>query len=146
MSSITRLLSGYHSHPSCKITAWISSHMGIMKWEYKQPWKGSKADRDHSLTSFNLFWSKIKKKKKCGVWSIKSCTIIKTNLWRMYTLEVVKRAHHRGVEEIKSLLSQFRLIPRHSRVICFNSSIKPENPKVYLMWTYWLEKCYKRNI
>ena len=48
----------------------------------------------------------------------------------MYTSEVVKRAHHRSVEETKSLLSQFRLISRHSRMMYFNNSIKPENPKV----------------
>ena len=54
---------------------------------------------------------------RCGVWTIKSWTLIKTNPCQMYTSEVVKRAHHRGVEETKSLLSQFRLISRHRRMV-----------------------------
>ena len=53
----------------------------------------------------------------CGVRTIESWKMIKTNPWRMYSSEVVKRAHRRGVEETKSLLPQFRLISRRSRMM-----------------------------
>ena len=40
----------------------------------------------------------------------------------MYKSEVVKRAHHRDVEETKSLLSKFRLTSRHSRMILYSTA------------------------
>ena len=58
----------------------------------------------------------------------------------MYTSEVVKRAHHRGVEETKSLHSQFRHISTQSDdmlIIQLN-----EKPKGVSYVSYWLDSCY----
>ena len=47
------------------------------------------------------------------------------------------RAHHRGVEETKSLLSQFRLIPRHSQMI-YMIQLNEKTQRFFFVFIEWI--------